>query len=251
MEFITLTKENLEKEHVCCAISNNKDCQVASKKAWLSQRLEEGLVFIKGNVRGKVFIEYIPAEKAWAPIEANNYMFINCLWVSGQYKGQGISNELLQSCIADSKAKGKIGLAVLSSKKKLPYLSDGNYLRYKGFQLADISAPYYELLYLPFEETAPKPCFKACAKKAEIEEKGLVLYYSQQCPFTGKYVPLIQEIAKERGVDFKVFRYENAKEAQNAPVASTTYSLFYQGKLVTHEILSDKRFIKFLEENRV
>lgn len=67
MEIITLTKENLEKEHICCAISNDGDCQVTSKKAWLSDRFDDGLVFKKGNVRGKCFIEYIPAEKAWAP----------------------------------------------------------------------------------------------------------------------------------------------------------------------------------------
>ena len=35
MEYIRVTKENLEKEHICCAISDNKDIQVASKKAWL------------------------------------------------------------------------------------------------------------------------------------------------------------------------------------------------------------------------
>ena len=32
MEFIKVTKENLGKEHICCAISNNKDIQVSSKK---------------------------------------------------------------------------------------------------------------------------------------------------------------------------------------------------------------------------
>ena len=32
MEYIRVTKENLEKEHICCAISNNKDIQVSSKK---------------------------------------------------------------------------------------------------------------------------------------------------------------------------------------------------------------------------
>lgn len=32
MEIITVNKENLEEEHICCAISSNKDCQVASKK---------------------------------------------------------------------------------------------------------------------------------------------------------------------------------------------------------------------------
>ena len=70
MEFIKLTHENLEREHICCAISNSKDVQVVSKKAWLSARLDEGLVFLKGDVRGKCFIEYITAEYAWAPIDA-------------------------------------------------------------------------------------------------------------------------------------------------------------------------------------
>ena len=109
MEIITLTKENLEKEHICCAISNNNDCQVSSKKTWLRARLEEGLVFKKGDVRGKCFIEYIPAENAWNPVEAPGYMYINCFWVSGQYKGQGNSNLLLEACIKDSKEKGKKG----------------------------------------------------------------------------------------------------------------------------------------------
>ncbi|HRF37115.1 MAG TPA: GNAT family N-acetyltransferase, partial [Clostridia bacterium] len=82
MEYIKITKDNLEKEHICCAISNNKDIQVSSKKSWISDRLSEGLVFLKSAERGKCFIEYIPAENAWCPIEANRYMHINCFWVS-------------------------------------------------------------------------------------------------------------------------------------------------------------------------
>ena len=119
MEIITITKENLEEEHICCAISNNKDCQVQSKKKWIEERMEEGLVFKKGNVRGKCFIEYIPAENAWAPIEADGYMYIDCLWVSGQYKGQGNSNLLLEECIKDSKEKNAKGLVILSAKKNI------------------------------------------------------------------------------------------------------------------------------------
>ena len=108
MELIKLTHDNIDQEHICCAISNNK-VQVMSKKAWLKERLDEGLVFLKGNVRGKCFIEYIPAEYAWAPIEAEGYMVIDCLWVSGQFKGHGYSNLLLNACIEDSKEKGKKG----------------------------------------------------------------------------------------------------------------------------------------------
>ena len=59
-----------EKKHrlFCCAISNNKNVQVYSKKAWLADRFDEGLVFLKSVERGKCFIEYIPAENAWVPI---------------------------------------------------------------------------------------------------------------------------------------------------------------------------------------
>ena len=38
MEYIRVTSENIEREHICCAISNNNDIQVLSKKAWLSER---------------------------------------------------------------------------------------------------------------------------------------------------------------------------------------------------------------------
>ena len=123
MEYIQLTKENLEKEHICCAISNNNDIQVSSKKAWLKDRFDDGLVFLKSVERGKCFIEYLPAENAWNPLDAKGYMYIDCLWVSGSFKGHGYSNDLLESCINDSKSKGKMGLCILSSQKKLPFLS--------------------------------------------------------------------------------------------------------------------------------
>ena len=70
MEYIRVTKDNLEQEHICCAISNNRDVQVSSKKAWLADRFDDGLVFLKSVERGKCFIEYIPAENAWNPIVA-------------------------------------------------------------------------------------------------------------------------------------------------------------------------------------
>ncbi len=141
MDVITLTKENLEKEHICCAISNNKDCQVAAKKAWIARQLDAGLMFKKCDVRENALLN-MSAEEV-APILAEGYMYIDCLWVSGKFKGQGYSTLLLDECIKDSRAKGKKGLAVLSSPKKRPYLSDPDFLRYKGFQLADTAMPYY------------------------------------------------------------------------------------------------------------
>ena len=70
MEIIKIDKDNIEKEHICCAISSNHDIQVESKKAWLSHEFDNGLVFKKMNIRGKCFIEYIPLENAWVNITA-------------------------------------------------------------------------------------------------------------------------------------------------------------------------------------
>jgi thiol-disulfide isomerase/thioredoxin len=249
MEYIQVTNVNLDNEHICCAISNNNDVQVASKKAWLSKMFEDGLVFLKSIERGKCFIEYIPAENAWNPIEAVSYMYINCLWVSGSFKGHGYSNDLLNACIKDSKEKGKTGLCILSSVKKKPFLADPKHLKHKGFLVCDEADNGILLMHLPFSSNAAKPKFKDCAKHPYIDESGYVLYYTSQCPFSAKYVPILDQTAKEHNIPFKAIHIKSRIEAQNAPTPVTTYSLFYNGKYLTNEQMNDIRFLKLVAQN--
>ena len=248
MTIIDITKENVEKEHICCAISeNNVDTCISSKKSWMKNLFEDGLVFKKLDVRGKVLIEYLPAENAWCPIDAKNYMHINCFWVSGKFKGLGYANKLLEECILDAKSKGKIGLTVISSKKKIPFLSDPKFLKYKGFIVCDYADPYFELLYLPFEKNMEVPKFKDCVTDNIDLEDGFVLYYSNQCPHTDKYAPIIKGIADNLNIKFTLIKYETTEQAQNAPSPFPTYSLYFNGKFITNEILSEKKFNKILE----
>lgn len=90
--YITLTKENIADEHICCAFSDKK-CKDSYelKKAWLKKEFDNGYVFRRIDERAKVFIEYGPAEKAWVPVSAPNYLMINCFWVSGKYKDAGMA----------------------------------------------------------------------------------------------------------------------------------------------------------------
>ena len=244
MEYIKVTKENLETEHICCAISNNKDCQVSSKKAWLADRFDEGLVFLKSVERGKCFIEYLPAEKAWNPIEAAGYMYIDCLWVSGSFKGHGYANDLLGACIADSREKGKLGLCILSAAKKKPFLADPKFLTYKGFTVCDEADNGIQLWYLPFSPGAEPPRFKACARHPQTDGEGYVLYYTSQCPFNAKYVPIVDETARAQGIPFRAVHIESMEDAQRAPTPVTTYALFYNGQYLTNEQMNDKKFLK-------
>ena len=251
MEYIRVTSENIDKEHICCAISNDKDIQVVSKKAWLREQFEDGLVFLKSTERGKCFIEYIPAENAWNPIVADGYMYIDCLWVSGSFKGHGYEADLLNACIEDSRNKGKNGLCILSSKKKKPFLADPKFLQYKGFKVCDEADNGIQLWYLPLVENASLPEFKECAKHPHIEEKGYVLYYTSQCPFNAKYVPIVEGVAKENDVPFQAIHLQSKEEAQNAPTPVTTYALFYDGVYLTNEQMNDKKFLKLLKKVKI
>ena len=127
-EYINITLENIEKEHLCCAISDKKHQDgVNAKKEWLKERIKEGHVFRKLNVQGKVFIEYSPLEKAFVPVEGDHYLYIYCLWVAGSFKGNGYGKELLEYVIENAKRQGKNGICVISSKKKKPYLGEKDF----------------------------------------------------------------------------------------------------------------------------
>ena len=240
MGYLRITEENIGREHICCAMSNNQSLR---KKEWLKERFCEGLVFYRSEERGKCFIEYLPAENAWHPLEAPGYLHINCLWVSGSLKGQGHANDLLAECVRDAKEQGKHGLTILSSRKKKGFLADPKFLTYKGFTPADESDTGIQLWYLPLEEDAPAPRLKDCAKHPRVEESGFVLYYSDQCPYTYYWVPRLEAAARENGILLTVIRIDSREAAQNAPSPVTNFSLFRDGQFITHEILSEKKLL--------
>lgn len=244
MNYIRITKENIEKEHICCAMSGK---QSAAKKEWMTERFDEGLVFYRSEERGKCFIEYIPAENAWVPIEADGYIYINCLWVSGAMKGHGYSKDLLAECIRDARAQGRKGLCILSAEgRKREFLADPKFLAYQGFSVSDVSDCGINLMYLPLKATAQPPRFKECAKHPAIKDgdkDGFVLYYTDQCPYTYYWVPRVQETVREHNIPFKVIHITDKETARSVPAPVTTYALFRDGRFLTQAIQSDKKFL--------
>ena len=240
MGFIRITAENIDAEHICCAMSNR---QSDRKKDWLRERFAEGLVFYRSEERGKCFIEYIPAENAWHPLDADGYLHIDCLWVSGALKGHGYANDLLNECVRDAKAQEKKGLSILSSAKKKGFLADPKFLKHKGFRVADEADCGIQLWYLPLRDGEDPPRFKDCAKHPQVTEDGFVLYYSDQCPYTYYWVPRLAEAAKAHGVALKIVHIDSREAAQNAPSPVTNFTIFQDGRFLTHEIQSEKKFL--------
>lgn len=120
MNYIRITEENIDKEHICCAMSGK---QSLVKKEWLKRRFPEGLVFYRSEERGKCFIEYIPAEMAWVPIEAEGYLYIDCLWVAGAMQGHGYASDLLAECIRvprPNQSEGPVHFVLRKAEKGIP-----------------------------------------------------------------------------------------------------------------------------------
>ncbi len=251
MTYITLSKENIDTEHICCAISDKKCADsYAQKKQWLRREFENGFVFRRINERAKVFIEYGPAEKAWVPVTAPNYIMIGCFWVSGKYKGNGHGKALLKEVVEAAKSQGKDGVVSIVGTKKFHFMSDTKWLLGQGFEVIENISSGFSLISMSFNKKAKRPCFHNSVKSGECpDKKGLVAYYSNRCPYSEYHVKESLVVsAKNRHIPLKVIKLETMEEAQSAPTPATIFSLFLHGKFVTTDIsiCMDNRFDKII-----
>jgi len=251
-KFITLTKENIDREHICCAISDKKCAEsYEAKKTWLKREFDNGYIFRRLDERAKVFIEYCPAEKAWIPVQAPNFLMINCFWVSGQYKGKGYAKALLQTAIDDAKEQGKDGLVTVAGTSKFHFMSDPKWLLKQGFEIVE-KLPYgFSLFVRKLNPKAKNPSFSQSVQSGECAEKnGLVAYYTNRCPFAEYTVKTeLTKAAENRKLPLKIIKLKTMEQAQSSPAPATIFSLFYNGKFVTTDISSclDSRFDKTVQ----
>ncbi|HEX3007809.1 MAG TPA: YoaP domain-containing protein [Bacteroidales bacterium] len=248
-KIISLDSANIAKEHICCAFSDKKCSEsYEMKKQWLTREFENGYVFRRIDARAKVFIEYGPAEKGWAPVIAPNYLLVNCMWVSGQYKEHGYGKELLRLAMNDAIRLNKNGLVTITGISKFPFMNDGDWLKKQGFEAVSTTTSGFILLVNKIKENAPNPEFTdKVLLGGEAHKNGLVAYFSDRCPYAGFHVRnSLTETAAKRNLPLKIIKLETMEEAQAAPTPATIFSLFYNGRFVTTDIsiCLDSRFDK-------
>lgn len=246
-EFVNLTTENLANEHLCCIIRSKKlHPGVEAKRQWLSARLEEGHVFRKLNEKATVFIEYAPLETAWVPVTGDNYLYIYCLWVTGDSKGKGYGQELMEYCIADAKKKGCSGICMLGSKKQKAWLSDQSFAKRFGFVVVDTTEYGYELLALSFDQTVPR--FAPNVRKAEIESEILTIYYDMQCPYVYQNIEKIRQYCELNDVPVSLIQVDTRKKAKELPCVFNNWAVFYKGRFETVNLLDAAGIKKILKK---
>ena len=243
-KYINLNLENIDKEHICCAIGDKKhQIGVDTKKEWLKNRIQEGHVFRKLDAQGKIFVEYAPLEYAWVPINGNNFIYIYCLWVAGSFKGNGYAKELLEYVIEEAKKNGKNGVCVISSKKKKTFLSEKSFFEHYGFKVVD-TINDYELLSLSFNKE--QPSFNECAKKMEIDSKDFTIYYSPECPYTVNCINEITSYANNHNIKINIIKIDSLASAKNVPCVFNNWANFKDGHFVSNTLLNKNSFEKLV-----
>lgn len=230
--FIDLTPENLPSEHLCCIVRTKKPHPgVEAKRQWLQARLEEGHILRKLDGKGCAFIEYAPLETAWVPIEGENYLYLYCLWVTGEPKGHGYGAGLMESCLADARRQNKSGICMLGAKKQKAWLSDQGFAKKYGFETVDTTPGGYELLALSFDGSVPR--FSTGAKLEQIDSQALTVFYDCQCPFIPGRIQELKAYCEEAGIPADFILVDSLEKAKKLPCPFNNWAVFYGGKLVT------------------
>ncbi len=241
------TNESNIHEYAMCGYKNIKQEGYRRKIEWLKDRFAEGMkhkVLVSEKDGAVGAIEYVPGEYTWRAIEANGYMIIHCIYImSRKYKGEGWGERMLEECLKDAQKENMFGVAVVT--RKGTWMASKELFIKNGFEIVDKAPPDFELLVKKINKDAPPPKFKGdWEKRLHKYDKGLVIFSSDQCPYTAKAIQEISETAEENyGIKPNIIELKESRDARDkSPCAFGTFCMVYNGKLIAEHPISKTRF---------
>lgn len=237
-----------------CSLCGNKDANnlgFRRKTNWLKERYAEGLRYkvLRSEKFGDIgMIEYTLGDHTWRPVEAEGYLVIHCLFVSGkQHKGKGLGKLLLESCLKDAKKSKCRGVAVVTSSDS--FMAESDLFIKAGFVSVD-RIPPYELLVKKLKKTAPDPRFIVERERLlKKYKKGLTILAADQCPYAAKSVERIAEASRTLGLEPRVVRVGTAKASRELPTPYGVFSIIHDGTLIAERPISATRFMSIMRRN--
>lgn len=245
---VTVTPENLKEHPQFICFINPKHPAYPFKVEWFQKRYQEGLrinlLYPADENKAAAFIEFVPGEKAWRPIIAPGYLFIQCIWVNpDKNKNKGFGSMLIQHCINQAKILGKKGVAVITSNDS--FMAEKELFVKNGFSMVE-STKAFELLALMIEDNEPPAMYNHQAQLAKYQ--GLHIVYTLQCPWVARFVDEVRQTPAYQHLNITFTELRTPEEAQQAPSFYGTFSLIYNGKLLVAHYISTTRFNNILKK---
>jgi ribosomal protein S18 acetylase RimI-like enzyme len=251
IEIIQVTKNNIDQYPPKCFL-NPKHPGYFVKKTWMEQQVSNGLT-IKNLINkedNKIigFIEYISGENAWRAVNAPNYLFIHCIWISpNKYKNLGYGSQLINDVLSDASNQNKNGVAVVTSEG--PFMASKAIFENNNFTSTDYSPPSYELMTKPLKQ-GQTPSFKNWQQQL-TQYQGLHIIYSNQCPWIARSIQEIKDYQQKHNLSIQYTELKTPKDAQNAPSPYSAFNLIINGKLIVDHYISIRRLKNILKKNYI
>jgi GNAT superfamily N-acetyltransferase len=241
-KIIDINEKNINKFGLLCKKSQKKEVGYQNKVNWIKERFKEGLKYklllVKEGERetSRGFIEYIPGEYNWRGIQAEGWMVIHCIWVIGKHKNKGYASKLLEECIKDAKKTNMYGVVAMTAEKG-GFLPNMKIFVKNGFEKIDEFDPYFGLYAKAFSENVPKPRFYPLSiDKLKEYGEGVTILYTQQCPYLPIFVNDMEDLSKEKNVNFQAILIKDTKEAQqNGIHPYGTFCAIFDGEILPYK----------------
>ncbi|NND04939.1 MAG: GNAT family N-acetyltransferase [Saprospiraceae bacterium] len=247
LRIVEVTPDNAKEETLFC-VKDITNPGFELKRKWFEKRYGEGLrMKILKDYRDKMigFIEFVPAEHAWRPIEANNFMFIHCMYVySKQDRNKGYGSQLIMEAEKEAKEQDMAGLCVMASRGA--WIANNEIFKKNGFQKVDTRGRF-DLSAKKWDTTVDDPALLDWTSQ-QRKYHGWHLLYADQCPWHQKSVEAILNVAMDHGIELKVKEMKIPEEAKHAPSGFGVFSLLHNGKLLEDHYISATRFRNILKK---
>lgn len=249
IKIVDITPSNVLEETLFC-IKDIKKPGFKNKRLWFEERYKEGLrsKILKDEQDKMIgFIEYVPAEYAWRPIDADNFMFIHCMYVaSKKNRSIGYGSTLLQKAEKEARSNGMSGLCVMTSDGS--WIANRSIFEKNGFTQIETKGRY-ELLSFKWDKSTSDPRLLDWTKH-QRKYDGWHLVYADQCPWHDKAAFALLNTAMDYGIDLQITKLKTAKEAKTAPSGYGVFSLLLDGKLLEDHYISATRFKNILKKQQ-
>ncbi|MEL7119540.1 MAG: GNAT family N-acetyltransferase [Bacteroidota bacterium] len=247
MRIVEVTPENAIKETFFC-IKDKKRDGFKDKLQWFKKRYKEGMkIKILKNDEDKMlgFIEYVPAKYAWRPIDADNYLFIHCIYIySKKERSKGYGAMLIQEAEKDAKEKDMDGLCVMTSTGG--WLANKTLFEKNGFTQIE-AKDRFELLVRTWNDNSNLPRLLDWHSQQK-KYNGWHLSYADQCPWNEKSATAILNVAMDYGINLEITKIKTVEEAKMAPSGFGVFNLLRDGKLIEDHYISHTRFRNILKK---
>lgn len=238
---VTVNPDNILQETLFC-VKDTSNPGFKAKHEWFMERYKEGLrLKIMKDAAGKplAFIEYIPSQSAWRPVHAQNYMFVQCMFVyANKDKHLGIGSSLLADCEKDARGNNFHGICSMTSEGS--WISDKRLFKNNGFSELDKKGRF-ELMVKKFDPSSPDPVLMNWEQQ-QSRYQGWHIVYANQCPWHEKSVKAMTSVAKEIGFTIQVTLVCSSREAKESPSGSGVFALLHNGRLLEDHYISETRF---------